>query len=176
MLIANNLKDIMLELLSLNEIGCTYDFKERFNVGLNSLEVLGLVKVIRTKIPICGDHCQRYNDCEWIPIFEKKKSKSKFKFTKDGLRLLEELSSEEITDSKVDEILQNYLMSIGIIDLILSMLMDNQFITMERLTSTLLKKTNLTLYVIRITTKDILDLMVRLNFITVTEGQIIKNA
>ncbi len=174
MLIANNLKDIMLELLSLNEIGCTYDFKERFNVGLNSLEVLGLVKVIRTKIPICGDHCQRYNDCEWIPIFEKKKSK--FKFTKDGLRLLEELSSEEITDSKVDEILQNYLMSIGIIDLILSMLMDNQFITMERLTSTLLKKTNLTLYVIRITTKDILDLMVTLNFITVTEGQIIKNA
>ena len=174
MLDTEKVRDILLNISTTNEIGCTYDVNERFGVGLSPLEILGLVKIIRTRIPTCGDHCPKYNDCEWIALFEKRKSKSKFKLTKDGLRLLGEMSSEGISNEKIVELLQSYLMGNSTIDLILSMLIDTEFLTIEKLTSNLLKESNLKLQVIRSTIKDILDLMVSLNLISIIEGQITK--
>ena len=124
-----NLHKMLSELLSLKEIGCTYDFKERFEVALSTLEVLDLVKVIRTKIPACGDHCER-----------------------------------TITD---------YLINSRIIDQISSLLIGESDLTKERLVTSLLKETKLSLQAIRTTIKDILDLLVSAQIIGIKEGTII---
>ena len=162
------------ELLSLKEIGCTYDFKERFEVALSALEVLDLVKVIRTKIPACGDHCERYNDCKWIPIFQKRKSKSKYKLTKEGLSLIENLSFDNLADSEIQKVIVNYLFSSRIVDQINSLLLGEPNLTIERLVTSLLKETNLSLQAIRIAIKDILDLLVSAQIIGIKEGVIMK--
>lgn len=169
-----NLNKMLKELLSLKEIGCTYDFKERFEVALSSLEVLALVKVIRTKTPACGDHCERYNDCKWIPIFQKRKSKSKYKLTKEGLSLIENLSFDNLTDSEIQKVIVNYLFSSRIVDQINSLLLREPNLTIERLVSSLLKETNLNLQAIRIAIKDILDLLVSAQIIGIKEGVIMK--
>ncbi|MBK5114529.1 MAG: hypothetical protein KGD59_13520 [Candidatus Heimdallarchaeota archaeon] len=174
MLTVKNLQKILLELFSLKEIGCTYDFKERFEVGLTSLEVLGLAKIIRTKIPTCGDHCERYNDCKWIPIFQKRKSKSKYKLTKDASSLIDTISSESISDSGVQMEISSYLISTPIVDQINSMLIGKTSLSIEQLVSALLKETNLSLQAIRTTMKDILDLLVSAQIIRIKEGIIVK--
>lgn len=174
MLTVMNLHKMLVELLSLKEIGCTYDFKERFKVALSTLEVLDLVKVIRTKIPTCGDHCERYNDCIWIPIFQKRKSKSKHKLTKDGLSLLENLSADSLTDAEIQTTITNYLINSRIVDQINSLLIGESNLTKERLVTTLLKETNLSLQAIRTTIKDILDLLVSAQIIGIKEGTIVK--
>lgn len=169
-----NLNKMLKELLSLKEIGCTYDFKERFEVALSALEVLDLVKVIRTKIPACGDHCERYNDCKWIPIFQKRKSKSKYKLTKEGLSLIENLSFDNLADSEIQKVIVNYLFSSRIVDQINSFLLGEPNLTIERLVTSLLKETNLSLQAIRIAIKDILDLLVSAQTIGIKEGVIMK--
>ena len=105
MLTVKNLEQMLAELIVLKDIGCTYDFKERFNVGLDSLATLAIVKVIRTKIPACGDHCNRYNNCQWISIFNKRKSKSKFKFTKQGLAIAQHLTLVDDLEDAVVKVL-----------------------------------------------------------------------
>jgi hypothetical protein len=165
---------MLLELFSLKEIGCTYDFKERFEVALSSLEVLGLAKIIRTKIPACGDHCERYNDCKWIPIFQNSKSKSKYKLTKDGLSLIDNLSSDSMTDPEVQTEISNYIISTPIVDQINSMLVGEPNLSIEKLVTALLKETNLSLQAIRTTIKDILDLLVSAQVIRIKEGTILK--
>ncbi len=169
-----NLNKMLKELVSLKEIGCTYDFKERFEVALSALEVLDLVKVIRTKIPACGDHCERYNDCKWIPIFQKRKSKSKYKLTKEGLSLIENLSFDNLADSEIQKVIVNYLFSSRIVDQINSLLLGEPNLTIERLVTSLLKETNLSLQAIRIAIKDILDLLVSAQIIGRKEGVIMK--
>ena len=169
-----NLNKMLKELVSLKEIGCTYDFKERFEVALSALEVLDLVKVIRTKIPACGDHCERYNDCKWIPIFQKRKSKSKYKLTKEGLSLIENLSFDNLADSEIQKVIVNYLFSSRIVDQINSLLLGEPNLTIERLVTSLLKETNLGLQAIRIAIKDILDLLVSAKLIGRKEGVIMK--
>ena len=176
MLTVKNLHKMLMELLSLKEIGCTYDFKERFEVALAALEVLELVKLIRTKIPVCGDHCERYNDCIWIPIFQKKKSKSKYKLTKDGLALIDNLSSSSLSESKIQEVIIGYLINSRIVDQINSMLLRESNLTIERLVTSLLQETNLSLQAIRTTIKDILDLLVSAQLIGIKEGTIAKYA
>ncbi len=173
MLTVQKLRKMLLELLALKEIGCTYDFKERFEVALTPLEVLGLVKVIRTKIPDCGDHCERYNNCQWIPIFQKSKSKSKFSLTKEGLALAENLSSESISDSEALAIISDYLLGLSIIDQIISLLLGAGTLSIEKLVSTLLKEINLDFLIIRTTLRDILDLLVSTGTIGIYEGTII---
>lgn len=175
MLNVENLINILQDLSS-KEIGCTYEIKNQFGVSLNPLEILGLVKIIRTKIPPCDDHCQLSNDCKWMPIFGKKRSKSKFRLTKDGESLLEKLTSDNLSREKMIESLQSHLMNVDIVDFILTLLMDNESVMVEQLTSRLLQEANLKLQVIRTTIKDLLDLMVSLNLISIFEGVIIKNA
>lgn len=167
---------MLTELLSLKEIGCTYDFKERFEVALAALEVLELVKLIRTKTPVCGDHCERYNDCKWIPIFQKKKSKSKYKLTKDGLALIDNLSSSSLSESKIQAVIIGFLISSRIVDQINSLLLGESNLTIERLVTSLLQETNLSLQAIRTTIKDILDLLVSAQLIGIKEGIIVKYA
>ena len=174
MLTVKKLQNILLELVSLKEIGCTYDFKERFEVAMPTLEVLDLVKVIRTKIPTCGEHCEQYNDCKWIPIFQKSKSKSKFKITKEGLALAENLSSNNIAEAELELLITNYLIGSPIVDQINSMLLDEESLTIEKFVSILLQESNLSLIAIRTTMKDILDLLVSANIIRLKEGTIMK--
>jgi hypothetical protein len=174
MFTVKKLQKILLELVSLKEIGCTYDFKDRFEVGLHSLEVLSLTKVIRTKIPACGDHCECYNDCKWEPIFQKRKSKSKFRLTKEGLTLAENLSSDCIDDSELVSVVTTYLLGSSIVDQINSMLLGVENLSIEKLVTTLLKETNLSLQAIRTTIKDILDLLVSAKIVRIKEGTILK--
>lgn len=172
MLTAEKLQKIVTELLVLEEIGCTYDFKERFGVGLNSLEVLGLVKLIKTRIPKCGDHCTKYNDCQFISLFEKRKSKTKYRLTKEGKILADNLSSDGITSKNLKSMLQKEFSSYSFVDLILSLLMDYPELSIEKLVSSILETTNSTLYGIRTSIRDILDLLVSLELLAMNEGKL----
>lgn len=173
MLNYQSLITIMKELLELKEIGCTYDFKERFSVGLEPLEILGFTKVIRTRIPACGDHCQRYKDCKWIPHFESRKSVAKFKLTKEGLSFSNKLILHELDDENAKSFVQDEIQSLSIIDTIMSYQMDSKELSIEKLVTKLLNDTNITLSKLRITIMDILDLMVSLELIALKEGQIL---
>ncbi len=172
MLTAEKLPKIVAELLVLEEIGCTYDFKERFEVGLNSLEVLGLVKLIKTRIPRCGDHCTKYRDCQYIALFEKRKSKTKYRLTKEGKNLADYLSSETVTSKNIKLLLQREFSNYSFVDLILSLLMDSPEISVEKLVSSIIANTNLALYSIRTSIKDILDLLTTLEILIIDEGKI----
>ena len=172
MLTAEKLLEMVTELLVLDEIGCTHDFKERFGIGLNSLAVLGLVKLIKTRIPKCGDHCTRYRDCQYISLFEKRKSKTKYRLTKEGKILAEFLSSDAVTNTNIKLILQKEVGNYSFVDLILSLLMDYPELTIEKLVSSILEMTNSTLYSIRTSIRDILDLLVSLEFLVIDEGKI----
>jgi len=172
MLTAEKLQEIVTELLVLEEIGCTYDFKERFGVGLNSLEVLGLVKLIKTRIPKCGDHCTKYRDCQYIPLFEKRKSKTKYRLTKEGKILADFLSSDAVTSKNVNTLLQKEFSNYSFVDLILSLLMDHPELTIEKLVSSILETTNSALYNIRTSIRDILDLLVSLELLVMNEGKL----
>ncbi len=172
MLTAEKLPEIIAELLVLEEIGCTYDFKERYGVGLNSLEVLGLTKLIKTRIPKCGDHCTKYRDCQYIPLFEKRKSKTKYRLTKEGKILADYLSSDAVTSANIKSLLQKEFSNYSFVDLILSLLMDNPELAIEKLVSSILETTNSTLYSIRTSIRDILDLLVSLELLVIHEGKI----
>ncbi|NHJ88001.1 MAG: hypothetical protein FK734_21230 [Asgard group archaeon] len=176
MLTVNTLKDMILELTSLNEIGCTYDFKERFGVSLASLELLGFVKVIRSKIPECGDHCEKFADCKWISIFESRKSKSKFKMTKEGLALAHLINIYSADEQQLEKLLAKEILTIKIIDTLNSFLIDNPELSIELLTTKLLDETPLTLEEIRSSIMDILDLLVSIDVLQLKEGLISKNA
>ena len=173
MLTKQTLKKMLLDLLSLNEIGCTYDFKDRFHVSLKSLEVLGFVKAIRTRIPACGDHCEKFEDCKWISIYKKRKSKSKFRFTKNGLSLANFLLSDLSDDVLVDAILEQ-ISNTAIVEVIQSLLNNQLAISPESLVTALLDRTNIKIADIRFTTKDILDLLESLQEIKIDEGVIVK--
>ena len=164
---------IMKELLDLKEIGCTYDFKERFSVGLEPLELLGFTKVIRSKIPACGDHCKRYNGCEWIPVFESRKSAAKFRLTKEGLSFSNKLELSDFDDKSAKDFVQSEIQSISIIDTILSYLLDTNELSIEQLVTKLLNDTNIKLSILRTSLMDILDLMTSIELISIKEGQIL---
>ncbi|MCE7746250.1 MAG: hypothetical protein GPJ52_14060 [Candidatus Heimdallarchaeota archaeon] len=102
-----------------------------------------------------------------------KKSKSKHKLTKDGLSLLENLTADSLTDAEIQTTI-TYLINSRIVDQINSLLIGESNLTKERLVTTLLKETNLSLQAIRTTIKDILDLLVSAQIIGIKEGTIVK--
>lgn len=171
MLTAKKLKAMLQELISLKDIGCTYDFKDRFSVGLESLEVLDFVKVIRSRIPKCGDHCERYNDCDWIPFFEERKSVAKFKLTKTGLALADMLESN-MDENSLLRLLQREISSIQITDLILSQFLENQELSIAQLISIIKESSNLQLNTIRSTVRDVLDLLESLKLVKIEQGML----
>ncbi|MHA1123007.1 MAG: hypothetical protein ACTSQ3_03550 [Candidatus Heimdallarchaeota archaeon] len=103
-----------------------------------------------------------------------KKSKSKHKLTKDGLSLLENLTADSLTDAEIQTTITNYLINSRIVDQINSLLIGESNLTKERLVTTLLKETNLSIQAIRTTIKDILDLLVSAQIIGIKEGTIVK--
>ena len=163
---------IMLDLLAKDGIGCTYDFKERYDIGLNSLATLNLVKLIKTRIPKCGDHCQDYRDCKYLSLFDKRKSKTKYLLTKEGKNLATFLTSDAVSASNLTSMLQKELSNYSIVDLISSLLMDSKELTIERLVASLVKQTTMPLFEIRTSMRDILDLLVSLEIIAINEGVI----
>ncbi|NHJ04499.1 MAG: hypothetical protein EAX90_06725 [Candidatus Heimdallarchaeota archaeon] len=171
MLTAKKLKVILQELTSLKDIGCTYDFKERFSVGLESLEVLDFVKVIRSSIPKCGDHCERYNNCDWIPFFEERKSSAKFKLTKTGLALADMLDGT-LDENSFLQLLQKEISSTQIPDLILSQFLENQELSIAQLISVIKANSNLQLNTIRSTIRDVLDLLESLKLVKIEQGML----
>ncbi|MHA1220197.1 MAG: hypothetical protein ACTSQB_00520 [Candidatus Heimdallarchaeota archaeon] len=173
MLTKKNLQKILIELLSQNELGCTYDFKERFDVSLSSLEALGLMKAIRSKIPTCGEHCERYADCRWLSIFNSRKSKSKFKLTKIGLELATNLSQPTLTPKLLRDYIVEAITSAKIVDIIQLLLQASGEISVEQLITALLEQTNLTINFIRQNTGDILHLLESLTILQQKEGQIL---
>lgn len=172
MLTAKKLQIILKELVELEALGCTYDFKERYSVGLESLEALGFVKVIKSRIPQCGDHCEKYSDCKWIPYFESRKSAAKFKLTKDGLAFADILTSDLSAD-ELEKIIQKEISTKQFIDLILAQSIEASVLTIEQIVNLLLKETNISLNSIRTTLKDILDLMESVKLLKFEQGVII---
>ncbi|HUU79017.1 MAG TPA: hypothetical protein VMX55_11780 [candidate division Zixibacteria bacterium] len=169
MLTAKKLKAMLQELISLKDVGCTYDFKERFSVGLETLEVLDFVKVIRSRIPKCDDHCVRYNDCDWIPFFEERKSVAKFKLTKAGLALADMLESN-LDENSLLQLLQKEISSTQITDLILSQFLEDQELSIVQLISIIKEQSNLQLNIIRSTIRDVLDLLESLKLLKIEQG------
>ncbi|HUT80075.1 MAG TPA: hypothetical protein VMZ29_02645 [Candidatus Bathyarchaeia archaeon] len=167
-----SLKNMLIELLALNELGCTFDFRERYGVSLSTLEILGLVKVIKSKIPACGEHCEKYKDCQWTANFESKKSSSKYRLTKDGLELATNISVKTVDDRLLQDYLIEAINQIQIIDIIQSLLLTLKEISIEYLVLTLLEQTNLSINTIRLNSKDILNLMESLQLLQLKEGKI----
>ncbi|MBN1327875.1 MAG: hypothetical protein JXA54_00250 [Candidatus Heimdallarchaeota archaeon] len=172
MLTKEMLKNMLVELLSLNELGCTFDFKDRFGVSLSTLEVLGLVKVIKSKIPVCGDHCTKYNDCQWITNFESKKSSSKYKLTKEGLELATTILAKTIDDKLAQDYIIETISQVQLIDVMRSLLLTSKEISIEYLVLVLLEQTTLSIDSIRKNAKDILNLMESLQLLQLKEGKI----
>ncbi|NHK31775.1 MAG: hypothetical protein FK730_10520 [Asgard group archaeon] len=170
MLTAKKLSQIILELQSLDDIGCTYDFKERLEVSFSSIETLGLVTKIQRKIPACDDHCSKSSDCQWIPIFQKSKSRSKFKLTKLGKDLAEKVANKEHTDEELKRIIHGFISKSIIIDTVQSMIIDQNNLTTEKIVTGILNHTNIKLQIIRTALKDIFDLMENLEIIRIKEG------
>jgi hypothetical protein len=170
MLTAIKLKTVLQELLATNEIGCTYDFIERHGLALSSLETLGYVKVIRSRIPACGDHCEKFNDCQHISLFEKRKSKSKYKLQEKGIKLLKRLDMLSTEEDVIEEV-KNELMLGELFDIIQSLLLDApEGLTVEQLVTSTLKQTKLSLTIIRTTFKDIIDLLFSVGLLAKKEG------
>ena len=172
MLTAKKLQTILNELVQLEELGCTYDFKERHLVGLESLEALGFVKVIKSRIPQCGDHCEQYNDCKWIPYFESRKSAAKYKLTKDGLAFVDILR-DDLSENELEKIIQKEISTKPFIDLILAQFIEVPEISVEELVNLLLTETNIGLDSIRTTLKDILDLMESVKLLKFAQGVLV---
>jgi hypothetical protein len=170
MLTAKKLSQMIIELQKLDDIGCIFDFKEKFKVSFSSIETLGLVTRIQRKIPACDDHCSRSSDCQWIPIFQKRKSRSKFKLTKIGKELAEVVENKEHSDEELKKIIHGFISKSVIIDIIQSMIIDQNNLTTEIIVTSILKQTNIKLQTIRTTLKDILDLMENLEIIHIKEG------
>jgi hypothetical protein len=170
MITAITLKEILDDLSEVNEIGCTYDFRQKYGIGLASLQTLGYAKVIRSRIPACGDHCEKFNDCEFISLFEKRKSKSKFKLETSGKNLQKRLSMLSTNEAIYEEV-KNDLMNTKIYDAIQSLLIDySDGISIEQLVTAILKQKTFKLYVIRETFKDILDLLLSTHLLMIKEG------
>lgn len=161
---------MILELQSLNNIGCTYDFTDRFEVSLASLEALGLMSKIRTKIPDCDDHCLKSKDCQWISIYQKQKSKSKFKLTKTGEKLVNDLIIINQKEDKIESLILDAINQSVLVDIIQSMIIDQKSISAEKLITEILKQTNVNLQTIRMNLRDIFDLMESLEIIRIKEG------
>ncbi|NHJ47453.1 MAG: hypothetical protein FK733_06685 [Asgard group archaeon] len=174
MLTAEKMSQMILEIESMNNIGCTFDFKERYDVALPTLNALSLVTSIRSKIPACGDHCSRYQDCQWIPIFQKKKSKSKFKLSKTGEKLAADLANRSQSKEEIKDIILGVISKTIIVDVIQSLLMEHTNLTVERVVTEMLKQTKIYLQTIRTVLKDILDLMASLELIKFKEGLILS--
>jgi hypothetical protein len=172
MLTAEKISQMILEIQSLENIGCTYDFKERFTVGLSTLHALGLVTSIRSKIPGCDSHCPRSLNCQWISIFERRKSKSKFKLSKTGEKLAADLGNNELSEEEINTLVLAAISKIAIVDVIQSLLMDHTNLTVEITVAELLKQTKVNLQTIRTALKDILDLLASLKIIKIKEGLI----
>jgi len=170
MITAITLKEILDELITTNNIGCTYDFKKKYGIALASIQTLGYVKAIRSQIPVCGDHCEKFNDCEFIPLFEKQKSKSKFKLQDSGIKLAKRLDMLKTIEDIIEEV-KNELMTTDFFDTIQSLLMDHpEGITVEQLVTAILKQTTFKLDDIRKTFKDIIDLMTSVELLVINEG------
>lgn len=170
MITAITLKEILEDLSEVNEIGCIFDFKKKYGIVLASLQTLGYVKVIRSRIPACGDHCEKFNDCEFISLFEGRKSKSKFKIQEAGKKLANRLAMLSTNEDIMEEV-KNDLMNTEIFDTIQSLLMDYpEGISIEQLVTAILKQTTFKLGVIRETFRDVLDLMVLTQLFVEKEG------
>ena len=176
MLTAETLQEILLDLHKKDGLGCTYDFKERYYVGLNSLAFLNLVTLIKTRIPKCGDHCERYQDCPSIELFENRKSKTKYRLTKEGANLADFLSSDSVTMDNLKSMLQKELVNYPFVDLVVSLLMDVSELSVEKLVASIQEQTNTSLFAIRTSIRDILDLLVSIEIIGIKEGIITQYA
>jgi hypothetical protein len=172
MLTVDTLIHIILEFHELEDLGCTFDFKERFSVALATLEILGLTNRIKTKIPDCSSHCDKTNDCQWIPIYQKRKSRSKYRLTKAGKNLAAILSQYNTDKVKQRDAIYNSISNIAIVDIINSLLLDNTALTTEILISEILNQSRLQLWTLRITLQDILTLLESLEIIQRKEGLI----
>jgi hypothetical protein len=170
MLTAKKLSQMIIELQNLDDIGCIFDFKDRFEISFSSIEALGLVTKIQRKIPACDDHCSKSSDCQWIPIYQKRKSRSKFRLTKLGKDLAEEVANKEHSDEELKKIIHGFITKSLIIDLIQSMIFDQNNLSTEKIVTSILEQTNIKLQTIRTTLKDIFDLMENLEIIRIKEG------
>ena len=174
MLTAEKLIDILMELDSQKELGCTFDFKERFFVDLKPLELLNFVTVIQTRIPACGDHCNNYSNCKWIPLFEQRKSASKFRLTKQGTNFASFLKKNASSSKEIKKIVKEELRNTPLVKISMNFLEDKSEVSIEEILSVLLENSNYSIHIFRVTLKDILDLMVSVELITVKEGLIGK--
>ena len=108
-----------------------------------------------------------------FPINRKKrKSKTKYRLTKEGKILADYLSSDAVTSKNINSMLQKEFINYSFVDLILSLLMDTPKLTIEKLVSSILETTNSTLYSIRTSIRDILDLLVSLELLIMHEGEL----
>ncbi|MBD3190765.1 MAG: hypothetical protein GF308_08980 [Candidatus Heimdallarchaeota archaeon] len=177
MLTSGKIEEIMLKLKEQDGLGCFYDFKEQFGISLKVFETLSLVKRIQRYVPDCEDHCIKYCDCPWIDHFYKRKSKTKYKWTKQGAQLAEELSQKSLTAEKKKQLIRNMIQDAELSDTIFSMLLaqKKQGISLPNFINYLLSESDLGLKTIRIALRDILDLYCSLHLITIDSGIILMN-
>lgn len=170
MLTAQTLNEILLELDKTMEIGCTYDIKERFNVGLKPLELLDLVKSIKTRVPVCGKHCGRYQECQWMPLFDKRKSIAKFKLTTFGKKIITILKEKNHSEEELIGFFKKEFLTNSLISKILTFIKTKREITVDMLILYLLKETKYKRYTLRITLADLLDFLASIGLIATSEG------
>jgi len=173
LLTEEKLKEMILTIKNLDNIGCTYDFKDQFEVALTSLEALNLVTKISSKIPDCDEHCLKSNDCQWFSIYQKQKSKSKFKLTKTGEKFANDILENNLTSAELKSIILDVVSKALLVDTIQSVLIEQKNLTIEKLVTEILKQTNIDLRTIRIALMDILHLMESLEIIHLKEGLIL---
>ncbi|MFW9923443.1 MAG: hypothetical protein ACFFDW_09190 [Candidatus Thorarchaeota archaeon] len=170
MLTAEKFHEILLELDAQNQLGCTYDFQERHSVGLKPFELLDVVKVISTRIPACGEHCIKYQDCKHISLFEKRKSIVKFQLTKFGSNLVEYFKTKEFTKEEIKDVIKKELKTASLYSKLELLFKDSVQISTVEIISYLLENSTIDLYTLRTSLKDILDLMDSLKIISNREG------
>ncbi|MHA1630877.1 MAG: hypothetical protein ACTSXO_11650 [Candidatus Heimdallarchaeota archaeon] len=175
MLTKETLLAILTEFQSKKDVACTYDFKEKFGVALAPLEILGIAKVVKNKIPSCGQHCNRYENCQWIDLLQSRKSKSLYRFTKKGFVLASSLQDGILSSDEKDALLLTFLQNNSLSQLFLSLQQDRQTIQVAVLVSYLLANSSLSIYAIRSCLQDILDLFQSLGMLEIKEGAIITN-
>jgi len=173
MLTKETLLAILTEFRSKKDVACTYDFKEKFGVALAPLEVLEIAKVVKSKIPPCGQHCDRYKDCRWETIFQSRKSKSLYRLTKKGLTLASSLEDPALKEKEA--LLLAYLEETSLAQLLQSLQHKYQPISMEVLVNHFLTNSSWSLYTIRSCLRDILDLFQSLGKLEIKEGVIVAD-
>ena len=162
---------ILQEIKEPENIACTHNFREKYGVSLVPFKALKLLRLIKTRVPDCGSHCEKYQDCKWIETFENMKSKSKYQISKEGIKILTQIKNISPEEKEIKNILQGIITKLEIPDIIISILMDKKDgLSIELLIRKMMYQIKISNYDIRTSLGDILDLMVSLEVIMEKEG------